>query len=166
VRSQTFCSGAYVHERATRAIERKDFPAVIPPARAPKEERQPEITDRSSGQVCGPASGSFRGDDRGGESYDLCQGVGPVVPGGKRRPGGSVRADDLVCVVTDPGDERNEPIGETASKWGEAVVDPWRDRRLRLPQDEAVGLERAQGLREHLLADPFDAASESAPAHR
>ena len=64
-----------------------------------------------------PARPSFRGDDRAGRELRLVPlAVNPVVPAASDGLGGSVCADDLVCVAADPGDERNEPVGETASK--------------------------------------------------
>ena len=37
---------------------------------------------------------------------------------------------------------------------GQAIFDFRRDDRMDRPHDEAIALHRAQGLRQHLLADP------------
>src|SRR6185437_2758427 len=48
----------------------------------------------------------------------------------------------------------------------EAVFDARGDRRMRVPMHEAVGVERAQRLGEHLLADALDDAAQFAPPAR
>ena len=69
------------------------------------------------------------------------------------------------CSTTHPN-SGSRCVDELDAPLGEAVVDTWRDDRLRVAVDDAVGLERPQGLREHLLADALGPPTQLAPSLR
>ena len=75
----------------------------------------------------------------------------------------SVDRDDPSGVGRDPLDQRQHPIHELAPEVGERVLDAGRHFGVRRALDDAVGLERAQGRGEHLLADALDLAAQLAP---
>ena len=59
-----------------------------------------------------------------------------------------------------------QPLRDLAAERGQLVVDARRVRRLRLAVDEAVALQRVQGLGEHLLAHAVDPAAQLVEAAR
>ena len=85
--------------------------------------------------------------------------MGPLVVA---IPGGG----DLGDMLLRPFDETVEEVGGIATEIGELTVNAWGDRRVQRPGHEAVALERPQRLREHLLGDALELATQLSEAHR
>src|SRR3546814_18678485 len=67
---------------------------------------------------------------------------------------GRSRLFDPVEIGFGPNPDAAKGFAQTVPEIGQAIFDLGRDDRMDRPHDEAIALHRAQGLRQHLLADP------------